>query len=154
VTGEVPDLWLLLRAGGQLCALPLAHVDETMRPQPVRAVAGAAPFVRGVAVIRGLPVPVVDAASVLTQAEASSNGTRFVVLETGERRVALAVDEVVGVRRIDHTLLSDVPPLLAVAREDVLAAIATLDSELLMVLRSGKLVPDASWAAIEAGAGR
>jgi purine-binding chemotaxis protein CheW len=154
VTRHVPELWLLIRAGTQLCALPLEHVDETMRPQPVRAVAGVPPFVRGVAVIRGLPMPVVDAASAIGQAEPSSNGRRFVALKTGDRRVALAVDEVVGVRQINHSCLADVPPLLAGASEHVVSAIGMLDLELLMVLRSGKLVPEATWAAIEAGASR
>lgn len=154
MTSEASELWLLVRASGQLCALPLEHVDETMRPQPVRTVAGVAPFVRGVAVIRGVPVPVVDAASALGQAAASSTTKRFVALKTGERRLALAVDEVVDVRRIAPGLLANVPPLLAAASEQVLAAIGTLDSELLMVLRSGKLVPDATWAAIAAEGSR
>ena len=125
-----------------------------MRPQPVRAVSGVPPFVRGVAVIRGRPVPVVAAASAIGQAATSSSEARFVTLKTAERRVALAVDEVVGVRLIDHTQFADVPPLLARAGEHVVSAIGTLDSELLMVLRSGKLVPEATWAAMEAGASR
>jgi purine-binding chemotaxis protein CheW len=131
--------------------LPLEHVDETMRPQPVRVLAGVPTFVRGVTVIRGRPVPVVDAACAIGQAEPSSNGTRFVALKTAERCVALAVDEVVGVRQINHRHLADVPPLLAGANEHVVSAIGTLDSELLMVLRSGKLVSETAWAAIEAG---
>lgn len=153
MTPEVPELWLLVRAGGQLCALPLEHVDETMRPQPVRAVAGVPPFVRGVAMIRGLPVPVVDAASAIGQVEASSDGTRFVSLKIAERRVALAVDEVIGVRQINHSYLADVPPLLAGTSANIVA-IGALDSELLMVLRSGKLVPETTWTAIEAGDSR
>ena len=154
MTREGRGLWLVVRAGTQLCALPLEHVDETMRPQPVRALAGAPPFVRGVAVIRGLPVPVVDAATAIGQAEPSSNGTRFVALKTAERRVALLVNEVVGVRQIDLRDLFELPPLLASASERVVSAIGMLDSELLMVLRSGKLVSEATWAAVENGAGR
>jgi purine-binding chemotaxis protein CheW len=151
VTTDAPELCLLVRVGRQLCALPLQHVDETMRPQPVRAVAGVPRFVRGVAVIRGSPVPVVDAASALLGGgELSSHVTRFVSLKTADRRVALAVDQVVGVRRIDRRHLSDLPPLLTAASEQVVSAIGTLDGELLIVLRSGKFVPDVVWSAIEA----
>lgn len=103
--------------------------------------------------IRGLPVPVVDAASAIGQPEASSDGRRFVSLKIAERRVALAVDEVIGVRQINHSHLADVPPLLAGTSANVVA-IGTLDSELLMVLRSGKLVPETTWMAIEPGDSR
>jgi purine-binding chemotaxis protein CheW len=129
--------------------LPLEHVDETMRPQPVHAVAGAPSFVRGIALIRGVPVPVVDAAAAL--GEHASHVTRFVTLRTGDRRVAFAVDQVLGVSEIDRRAVSELPPLLARASVDVVSAIGTLDAELLMVLRSAKFVPETVWAAIEAG---
>lgn len=153
VTGPVGAPCLLVRVGAQLCALAIEHVDETMRPLPVRAVAGVPSFVRGVAVIRGMPVPVVDAASLLGQPEAASPA-RFVAVKALERRVALAVDEVVGVKRLDPEQLSRLPPLLAAASDQVVAAIGILDTELLMVLRSGKLVPDDARAALDAGAVR
>lgn len=149
MTKQPRELCLLVRAGRKLCALPLEHVDETMRPQPVHAVAGAPPFVRGVAVIRGTPVPVVDAAYAL--GEEASHTTRFVTLRTADRCVAFAVDHVLGVSRIDRKAVADLPPLLAHANVDVVAAIGTLDAELLMVLRSARLVPEAVWAALEAG---
>ena len=143
---------LLIRAGRQLYALRLEHVEETMRPLPVRTVAGVPPFVRGVAVIRGLPVPVVDAASVVGSGDAPSLVTRFVALRMAGRGVALAVDEVVGVRRIDRPQLLQLPPLLAGAGDALLSAIGTLDTELFMILRSGHLVPEDVWKAIDAGA--
>ena len=56
---------LLLRVRGRLCALPLEHVVETMRPQPVSAVADAPPSSRASLIIRGAAVPVVDVARLL-----------------------------------------------------------------------------------------
>ena len=149
MSAEAGELCLLVRIGKQLYALPLSHVVETMRPLPVSTVAGAPPFVRGVAVIRGLPVPVVDAASILDGDEPFPV-TRLVALRTGDRQVAFGVSEVVGVRHITAEQLADVPPLLATAGEHVVTAIGTLDSELLIVLRSGKLVPEDVWPAIDA----
>jgi purine-binding chemotaxis protein CheW len=151
VSIEAGELCLLIRARRQLYALRLEHVEETMRPLPMRPIAGVPPFVRGIAVVRGLPVPVVDAASVVGSGEPSSCVTRFVSLAMAGRRVALAVDEVLGLRRIDRTQLSQLPPLLADAGEEVLSAIGTLDTELLMVLRSGHLVPEDAWKTIDAG---
>ena len=89
-------LSLLVRAGPRICALSLADVVETMRPGPIEPLAGAPEVVRGLAVIRGAPVPVVDLASLLGDGE-HSVPTRFVTVRTGERNVALLVDEVMGI---------------------------------------------------------
>ena len=56
-----------------------------------------------------------------------------------ERRVALAVDEVVGARRIDGSELERLPPLLSGASEMV-RAMAVLDGRLVEVLESGRLI--------------
>jgi len=145
-TADLPyELSLVIRAGGQLYALPLDCVAEIMRPQPVRAVAGGPPFVLGVAVIRGVPVPVVDGATTLGDGTVSSSATRFVSVKTGDRQVALAVDEVIGVRSIERTQLSGLPPLMASIDAQVISAIGLLDRELLMVLRCGRLLPEDLW---------
>jgi purine-binding chemotaxis protein CheW len=139
---------LLFRARGHLCALPLAHVVETMRPLPVEPMAGAPPYVRGLAIIRGAPVPVVDVARLLGEEAAGTEvgarvppSARFVTLKIGERAIALAVDGVVGVRTLAVDALHELPALLRDAEVDAVSSIGTLDSELLLVLRSARLVP-------------
>ena len=139
---------MLCRVGDLLCALPLEHVEETMRPLPVEAIAGVPPFVRGLAIIRGVPTAVVDAA-LLFGGEAS-HPTRFVIVKAGARRVALAVDAVVGVTEIVPGSLDALPPLFQDAHLDAISAIGTLDAELLFVLRSTRLVPDEVWTMLEA----
>src|SRR5262245_32591885 len=100
---------LVTRVGGVACALPIAHVIETTRPLPIEAIgrtggAGggtndqALAVVDGLAMIRGEPVPVVDARRLL--GVAGGEATRFVVVRAAQRRVALAVDAVLDVRRI------------------------------------------------------
>ncbi|HEY8551618.1 MAG TPA: chemotaxis protein CheW [Vicinamibacterales bacterium] len=133
---------LVVRVGAQLCALPLQHVAETFRPQPARPVAGAPPFVSGVALIRGQAVPVVAAGDLL--GVPSSPPTRFVSLRVDDRLVALAVDRVVGVRSLPD--LARLPPLLTGAAREAVSAVATLDSELLVVLDAARLVPPDVWA--------
>lgn len=143
------DYWLLCRVGAPLCALPLSAVVETMRPLPVEPLAGMPSFVRGLSVIRGAPVPVVDAGALLGTGEAS-RPTRFVTLRAGERRVALAVEEVIGIRALPPDSLEALPPLLRDASAEVVSLVGTLDAELLVVLGQGKIVPDAAWKATEA----
>ena len=137
---------LLVRASGMLCALPLVHVVETMRPLPVDAIGTAPACVRGLTLVRGEPTLVVDLARLLAARESSPR--RFVTLRTGTRTVALAVDEVIGTRVLPRDELRALPPLLRGADLDSLAAIARHDAELLAVLESGQIV-----SAIEAAAG-
>ncbi len=139
---------LLFRVRTRLCALPLAHVLETMRPLPIEPMAGASPSLRGLAIIRGAPVPVVDVACLLgddsTPADVEAltpASARFVMTRIADRGIALAVDAVVGVRFIDGDSFREMPPLLRDADVDVVDAIGTLDAELLLVLRSARLVP-------------
>jgi purine-binding chemotaxis protein CheW len=93
-------------------------------------------------------VPVLDLACLLAGTE--SHPTRFVTVNIGARRVALAVDMIVGVRTIPTDALSELPPLLADANTDLIAAIGTLDAQLLVVLRSARLLPESVWSALAA----
>jgi purine-binding chemotaxis protein CheW len=129
---------LVVRIGTRLCMVPLAHVIETMRPLPIDVVGDMPRFVVGLSVIRGAPVPVVDLSPALGGGEASVT-SRFVSLRLGDRRVALAVNSVIGVRDIDHAALQEMPPLLA-AGADLIDAIGTLDAQLLVVLRATRIL--------------
>jgi purine-binding chemotaxis protein CheW len=140
---------LLCRVGALLCALPLEHVEETMRPLAVEAIAGMPSFVRGLTVVRGVPIPVVDAASLLSGGV--SRPARFVTLKTGRRRIALAVDAVVGVIEISPASLNALPLVFHDSSLDAIAAVGTLDDDLLLVLRSARLVPETFWTLLEAG---
>lgn len=153
------DLALICRVRARQCALPLGPVRETLRPLPVEPVAGAPPFVLGLCVIRGAAVPVVDAAQLLGQAlqgdapagtAPAVHAARFVTLEVEQRQVALAVDAVLGVRPVPAATLQALPPLLQQAAGDVVAAIGQLDAQLLLVLRSARLLPQDARRPVEA----
>jgi len=141
-------LALVCRARDHLCALPAGHVAETMRPLPVLVLPSAPPFVMGVSRIRGTAVPVVDIGALLGAASPSAAG-RFVTVRAGERRVALAVEAVLGLRDIEASSLSALPPLLAGGEDAVAVAVGALDAELLIVLRTARMVPEPVWRALE-----
>lgn len=143
--GAGPKHWLLCRAGARLCALPIETIVETMRRLPVEPLARAQPFVLGMSVVRGAPVPVVDVAALL--GERAANPERLVTLRVGERMVALALDEVLGLRDISGAA---VPPLLQDAAGEVVAAIGALDAELLLVLNTARAIPEAVLDALAA----
>jgi purine-binding chemotaxis protein CheW len=139
---------LVVRVKTRVCAVPLVHVIETMRPLAVEPVASVPPFVSGVSIIRGIPTPVVDLA-VLIGAPGGVAG-RFVTLRVGERQVALLLDEVLGIRDLDESTIQELPPLLQEASQDVIEAMGTLDTRLLVVLRTGWALPDEVWQVLAA----
>lgn len=133
--------WLLCRAGPHLCALPLEQILEVMRPLPTEALADAPPFVRGVAVIRGVPVPVIDLARLLGHSKAAL--TRYVTVRAGgDRILALAVGEVLGLKRDDEAGTRTMVPLMREAAQESVAAIGALDSEALLFLTTLRLLPE------------
>ena len=146
---ERRELSLLCRVGDLLCALPLEHVEETMRPMPVEAIVGVPSFVLGLAVVRGIPIAVVDAGSLLCGV--ATHATRFVTVKIGSRRIALAVDAVIGVVEIPSGSLEALPMLFQDASLDMISAIGTLDADLLLMLQGTRLVPEELWALLEAG---
>jgi purine-binding chemotaxis protein CheW len=146
---ERRELSLLCRVGDLLCALPLAHVEETMRPMAVEAIVGVPSFVLGLAVVRGIPIAVVDAGSLLSGV--ATHATRFVTVKIGSRRIALAVDAVIGVVEIPSGSLEALPMLFQDGSRNAISAIGTLDADLLLVLQGTRLIPEELWAVLEAG---
>src|SRR6266852_4531397 len=132
-----------------VCAVPLTHVIETMRPLAVEPISGAPSFVQGIAIIRGIPTPVVDLGAIL--GTPGERAERFVTLRVGEKQVALSVNVVLGVRDLDTIMtIRELPPLLQRAAKDVVETIGTLDEQVLMVLRAGWELPNEVWQALTA----
>lgn len=141
---------LVCRSGDRVCALPLSHVSETLRPLPVTPLPGVDACVLGVTTLRGQAVPVVALAALLGAALGEPG--RFISLRLGQRMAALAVDDVVGVRALPTAMLEETPPLLDGGAEAQLAGIGARDAELLLVLRAARVVPEAVWQALDAPA--
>jgi purine-binding chemotaxis protein CheW len=139
---------LVVRAGERLCALPIASVVETMRPLPVTPLAGAPPYVRGVAIVRGEPVPVVDLAALVGAGDPPGALARFVSVRAGGRAAVLAVAGVVGVTALDPEGERRMP-LLGEACAGTLSALRARDDDLLLVLGAARLVPEEATAAAE-----
>jgi len=153
VRGENNGRFLLCRVGSRIAALDIRDVLETMRPLPIEPLTGAPPFVLGLAVVRGFPIPVVNADRLLGPSGSSSlisvPYARFVLLKLGVRSAALAVDAVLEIRALPAEMLANIPPLLQEAGTGLVALIGTLDAQLLLVLQAARLVPDSAWNAIE-----
>jgi purine-binding chemotaxis protein CheW len=142
------QLCLIARARELQCALPLSYVLEIMRPLPIDAIAHAPSFMLGVAIVRGLPTPVVDCGA-FVQGHGSASHTRWASIRCGERYAALAFEAILGVRELPVGS-DDLPRLLSGAPSETISSLATLDTELLLVLHGSRLVPDSVWSTLDA----
>lgn len=140
---------LLIRLGSGWCATPLESVAEVMRPLPLQPIPGVPSFILGLAVVRGFPVPVVDLGAVVGATTGAPVG-RFVLLNLGGRKAAVAVEEVLGVRRLGDTVLPGLPPLLKDAGREMVEGLGVRDGQLLVVLRTTRVIPDDVWKTLEA----
>jgi len=146
--GPEGDHCLLFRTGSRVGALALTNVQEVMRPLPVESIAGAPAFVMGVSILRGAAAPVIDAARLLDDT-IGATPNRFISLKIGSRSVCLAVDAVLDLRMLPTDHFHQVPPLLRDSSAALLSLIGTLDSELLMVLNSARMVPEEVWTSMQ-----
>jgi len=136
------------QAGALLCALPIAQVGEVMRLLPIERIAGAPEWVRGLSVIRGAPVPVIDLALIIGgQADPA---TRLVALKAAPRPIALAVKTIVGIAAFADDAVGELPPLLRDAATETVTAIGARDSRLIVFLRAARLVPEELLARLDA----
>jgi len=157
--GPTTASFLICRDDRRLCAFALADVVETMRPLPLETLPGMPPFLLGVSLIRGSMLPVIQLASLFGDGEAGAGLThsrtysrtysRYVTLRLGRRCIAVAVQEVLGVRLLENHDLAGMPELLREVGADTISAIGVLDSELLLVLKAAHLIPESVWPMLE-----
>jgi purine-binding chemotaxis protein CheW len=136
---------LIFRAGPLFCALPLDEVIETMRPLPTRPLAGTPPYVRGLTILRGEPSPVIDVTRLLTGT--TSEIDRYVAVRAGRGPVSCATGPVLGVQVVHATPPDGPSTLFTGASRSLVAAVGTVGTEPLVVLRSIRTVPDEVWEA-------
>lgn len=144
--------FLLCRLASSWCALGLDGLGEVMRPQPVDRVAGLPEFVEGLAMIRGLAVPVVNLPQLLcgvTSPEGSKE--RFVTAQSDGHALALRVDEVAGIFPMTPETWHALPTLLEGIHGDHLAALGSLhNGDLVMLLKRTNLLSEADWETLQA----
>ncbi|MCH9729783.1 MAG: chemotaxis protein CheW [Actinomycetia bacterium] len=139
------DLFLIVELGSKSCAFSACDVVETMRPLDAEPLPDMPQYMLGIAVIRGLPTPVVDLSWLLGDAK-TQTASRYVSIRVeGDRIVALAVPTVPKLRSLASAELTDLPPLFGHADEERIARLGKLDEKLLLVLNKGALLSPEFW---------
>ncbi len=136
--------FVVVGTGSRVCGFPVAHVVETMRPLPLTPFIGSPEFVKGVAVIRGQATPVVDLGALLGGRDTDA-ARRYLTLRLDRGHLALAVEEVLGIRNLPGSVFHALPPLLGGLEDALVERLGVLDSKLLLVLRASRILPAEAW---------
>jgi purine-binding chemotaxis protein CheW len=100
--------WIRFRLAGQHYAVAIEHVREVLAAPLIEPVPGAPPGVLGVINLRGQIVTVLDLPRWLGQPAASA-GLHLLVLERDDTWLALAVEAVLDVQRIEPAAIKPAP---------------------------------------------
>jgi purine-binding chemotaxis protein CheW len=138
---------LLFRVGRELFATPLAAVEEAVELEEIRAIPEMPASMLGVTDLRGRMIPIYSPARTLG-VDLGAAPAAALVVRSGERRVALAVDDVEDVLDADLTTLREAPGsddadgvLAGVVRHGRML-VAVLDGEALVAACLSERVPE------------
>ena len=105
--GDEPTRVLVFRVGHERFGIPLSDVHEVLDAQPIQRVPDASNAVLGVTSIRGALTTVYDVRSLLS-AGGDADGA-LLVFSHGDRRIAVAIDDVFDATLVEPSEVLSVP---------------------------------------------
>ncbi|HSU93494.1 MAG TPA: chemotaxis protein CheW [Gemmatimonadaceae bacterium] len=147
----------VFRLGSEWLALPMALLDEVVSARPTHSLPHRRGAVKiGVLSVRGDILVHVSLAGLLvipddgtTPAGANGHGRsapRVVVLADGRGRLAISVDEVMGIHRYDPIVLRPVPATLGQSMISYASALLAVGDRIVGVLDGGRVLASLSHA--------
>jgi chemotaxis signal transduction protein len=137
---DEPSRVLVFRVGDERFGIPLSDVHEVLDAQPIQRVPDASDAVLGVTSIRGALTTVYDVRALLS-AGGTADGA-LLVFDRGNRRVALAIDDVFDATVVAPREILPVPR--RAASDGLLTGMLRRGSELVAVLDTNALLAAAT----------
>lgn len=128
------------RVGPQEFALEILQVERILRYERPAPLPRSPDFLEGVITYDGLPVPAVDLRKRLELPAPIDEQTRLMVLALEDQRVAVIVDEVREVLRVDSTTIVAPPPIVRGLAAAYIAGLVTRGERMLVLLQAAKLL--------------
>ena len=128
------------RVGTQEFALEILQVERILRYERPARLPKSPDFLEGVVTYDGIPVPVVDLRKRLEVPAPIDDQTRLMVLALDDQRVAVIVDEVREVLRVDSTTIVAPPPIVRGLAAPYIAGLVTRGERTLVLLQAAKLL--------------
>jgi chemotaxis signal transduction protein len=133
---------LVFRVGSERFAVELAAVDEVIDAPSVQPIPDAPQTVLGVATVRGELVTLYDPRPILRVAGPLDGAA--LLFARGDRRVALAIDDVYDAITVEETDVLSVPGGGADASDGVLVGLVRRDGQLIALLDADALLTAAA----------
>jgi purine-binding chemotaxis protein CheW len=128
------------RTGPHEFALDILQVERILRWETPTPLPKAPEFLEGVINFEGDAVPVVDLRKRLELPAMLSPETRLMVLGFADQRIAIVVDEVREVMRIDSTTITAPPPIVRGLAAAYIAGIITRGNRTIVLLQALRLL--------------
>ena len=128
------------RVGPQEFALDILQVERILRYERPSPLPKAPAFLEGVVRYEGAAVPVVDLRKRLDLPDPQREETRLMVLALEEQRIAVVVDEVREVMRVDSTTITPPPPVVRGLAAPYIAGIIARGERTIVLLHALKLL--------------
>jgi purine-binding chemotaxis protein CheW len=128
------------RVGSQEFAFDILQVERSLRysaPSPLPKAPG---FLEGVVPYEGGAVPVVDLRKRFDLDAPIREETRLMVVDLGDQRVGVLVDEVREVIRVDSTTITAPGPMVSGLAASYIAGIITRPGRTIIILNARKLL--------------
>ena len=138
-TGD--DIQLVsFRVGPQEFAFDILQVERILRPVAPAPLPKAPGFLEGVVPYEGGAVPVVDLRKRFELAAPLREETRLMVVDMGEQRVGVLVDEVREVLRVDSTTITAPGPMVSGLAAAYISGIVTRPERTIIILNARRLL--------------
>jgi purine-binding chemotaxis protein CheW len=138
-TGD--DIQLVsFRVGPQEFAFDILQVERILRPVAPAPLPRAPEFLEGVVPYEGGAVPVVDLRKRFELAAPVREETRLMVVDVGDQRVGVLVDEVREVLRVDSTTITAPGPMVSGLAAPYISGIVTRPERTIIILNARRLL--------------
>lgn len=128
------------RVGPQEFALDILQVERILRYERPSPLPKAPAFLEGVVRYEGAAVPVVDLRKRLELPDPLREETRLMILQLDEQRIAVVVDEVREVMRVDSTTITPPPPVVRGLAAPYISGIVARGDRTIVLLYALKLL--------------
>jgi purine-binding chemotaxis protein CheW len=135
------ELYVVFTVAETEYALPAALVRQLESYAGATRVPGAAAHVAGIIQVRGQVIPVIELRKLFGYPSlAPTLDTRVVIVEHGERQVALVVDKSREVLRVDPATIQTTPGLVDDGARGFFGGLVQLGPRLIMLVDIGRVV--------------
>jgi len=139
ITGDDVQV-VTFRVGPQEFAFDILQIERILRYQTPAPLPQAPEFLEGVVPYAGGAVPVVDLRKRFQLEAPLREETRLMVVDLGDQRIGVLVDEVREVLRVDSTTISPPAPVVRGLAAAYIAGIIARPDRTIIILNARKLL--------------